>query len=103
VIELVKMCTYYRFLPCTYASLLRKNQKIFQRILWVYLSKIFTRHRSSTSASKRFKGLITCAKSNRDSDNSELGFRVFFFFFFFFFGTGKSFFWGFFWLFVLKN
>jgi len=66
-------------LPCTYALLL-KNPKIFQGILWAYLTQTLTRPHSSTWVTKGFTGLVTCAKCNRGSYDSELSYRVLFLF-----------------------
>jgi len=79
VIDLIKMYTCFSPLPCIYAMLLKKP-KIFQRILWVYVLQTLWRPHTSTWATKGFKGLVVCAKCNRDSYDNELVFRGFFVF-----------------------
>jgi len=90
VIDLIKMYTCFSPLPCIYAMLLKKP-KIFQRILWVYVLQTLWRPHTSTWATKGFKGLVVCAKCNRDSYDNELVFRGFFCFSR---GRAKARFWG---------
>ena len=50
------------------------------KILWVSLLQTLTRPQSSTWVTKGFKGLLACAKCNRNSYDSELEFITYFVF-----------------------
>ena len=79
MVESIKLCISFSPLPCCTCAMLLKKSKIFQRIL-VYLLQALTRPHSFTWVTKRFKGLIACAKYNRDSYDNELGSKVLFLF-----------------------
>ena len=70
-------CVCYSFYFFVFFSLL---VFLSLEILWVYLLQTLTRPYSSTWVTKGFKGLVACAKCNRDSYDSELEFIMCFVF-----------------------
>ena len=87
MIEPIELCTVY---PIVYifcvllllflCFLFLSYFSFLVEILWVYLLQTLTRPHSSTWVTKGFKGLVACAKCNRDSYDSELEFIICFVF-----------------------
>ena len=75
MIESIKLCTCFAPLPSTYAMLLKNPKNILKDFVGISFANL---HETSLMhlVTKGFKGLIACAKCNRDCYDSELGFRV---------------------------